>query len=78
MKEIFTVEQEIEQVKDWLISLPDEELDVIYLKKRVPHGVDFRWNTGGTEYTVVSHFNQNAKDDIFHKLLRLLEKDVLT
>ena len=68
--------QVIDETLDWLSDLPEDEIRQRYREMRIPRNVDFRWTIGSTEYTVVSHFNQNAGDDILHKVQRLLEDEV--
>ena len=70
-----TLRQVLDETMDWLSDLPEDEIRYHLSEQRYPRGVDFRWTIGGTEYTVVSHFNQNAGDDIFHKVQRLMESE---
>ena len=76
MKEDKELRQVLDETMDWLSDLPEDEMRQHYSEMRFPRGVDFIWEIGGTEYTVLSHFNQNAEDDIFQKLRRLLESEV--
>ena len=67
--------QVLDETLDWLSGLPEDEIRRRLPEMRCPRGVDFRWTIGGTEYTVISHFNQNAGDDIFRKVQRLLDDE---
>ena len=66
----------IDETLEVLSDLTEDEIRQRLSERKIPIGVDFRRTIGGTEYTVVSHFNQNARDDIFHKVKRLLESDI--
>lgn len=66
----------LDETADWLSELPEHEIRQRLPEMRIPRNVDFIWNIGGTEYTVVSHFNQSAKEDAFHKLSRMMESEV--
>lgn len=68
--------QALDETMDWLSGLPEAEMRQRLPEMRFPRGIDFRWEIGGTEYTVISHFNQNAGDDVFCKIQGLLEDDV--
>ena len=63
----------LDKTMDWMSGLSPDELRQVYPERRVPHGVDFIWEIGGTEYTVISHFNQNSADDIVKKVQNLLD-----
>ena len=63
----------LDETMDWMSDLSPDELRQVYPERRVPRGVDFLWEIGGTEYTVISHFNQNSADDIVQKVQNLLE-----
>jgi len=63
----------LDETMDWMSDLSPDELRQVYPERRVPCGVDFIWEIGGTEYTVISHFNQNSADDIVQKVQNLLE-----
>lgn len=67
--------QILDETLDWLSDLPEQEIRQRLPETRSPRGLDFRWTIGGTEYTVISHFNQTAEEDIFHKVQRLSEDD---
>ena len=71
-----TFRQVLDETMDWLSELPEDEIRRQLPERRFPQGADFRWTIGGTEYTVVSHFNPNAGDDIFQKVRRLAESEV--
>jgi len=66
----------MDETMDWLSNLPEDELRQVYSEMRFPQGVDFSRTIGGTEYTVISHFNQDAEEAIFNKIARLLETEV--
>lgn len=68
--------QALDETMDWLSGLPEAEMRQRLPEMRFPHGIDFCWEIGGTEYTVISHFNQSAGDDVFRKIQGLLEKDI--
>ena len=68
--------QSIDNYLNWLSDLPEEEIRQRFPEIRLPHNIDFVWEIGGTEYTVISHFNQNARDDIYSKIQRLLEDEI--
>ena len=69
--------QEIfDETKDWLSDLPEEEVRQLLPETRIPHNVDFVWEIGGTEYTVISHFKQADANGIVNIVRRLLEGDV--
>ena len=67
----------LDDTLDWMADLPEDELRQVYPERRIPHHVDFVWEIGGTEYTVVSHFKQNNANDIVNIVGRLLEGEVL-
>ena len=75
MKEDKELRRVLDETMDWLSDLSADELRQVYPERRFPRGVDFVWEIGGTEYTVISHFNQNAGDDIFRKVQRLLDDE---
>jgi len=68
--------QILDETLDWLSDLPEEEIRQHYSEMKFPRGVDFVWEIGGTEYTVVSHFKNNNADDIVNIVGRLLDGDV--
>ena len=68
----------IDRHMDWLSDQPEAVIRQMFANQRIPRNVDFSWTIGGTEYIVTLHFNQNAEDDIFHKLTRLLENNAIT
>ena len=72
-----TLRQSIDNYLDWLSDLSEEEIRQRFPESRLPNNIDFVWEIGGTEYTVTSHFNQNARDDVYSKVQRLLESEVL-
>ena len=62
---------------DILSVLPEEKIRQSLPEMRVPHGVDFTREIGGTEYIVTSHLNKNSENDMFKIVSRLLECDIL-
>ena len=68
--------QAINEYMDWLSDQPEAYIRHMFANKRIPNNVDFTWEIGGTEYIVTSHFNQNAGEDIFNKLTRLLGNEL--
>ena len=66
----------LDETMDWMSDLSPDELRQVYPERRVPRGVDFIWEIGGTEYTVVSHFKRDKADDIVNIVGRLLEGEV--
>ena len=70
------IKKAIGETLDWLSDLPEEEIRRRYREMKIPRNVDFVWEIGGTEYTVVSHFKRANADDIVNKIGRLLEDEV--
>ena len=68
--------QAIDEHMDWLSDQPEEYIRRMFANMRIPRSVDFSWIISGTEYIVTSHFNQNANDDMFCKLTRLIENEI--
>ena len=70
------VRKALDAYMDWLSELPEEAIRNMYRGKRIPCGLDFIWQIGDTEYTVVSHFKKDNADDVFHIMERLLKEDL--
>ena len=64
------------EMLDWMSELSEDEVRQVYREMKIPKDVDFIYVSGGTEYTVTSHFNQDAEDDIRCKIQRLLDDDI--
>jgi len=77
MTEDKELRQALDKTLDWLSDLPEDEMRERLPELRFPHGIDFRWTIGNTEYTVILHFNQSAGDDVFRKVQRLLEDEAV-
>jgi len=71
-----TLYQSLNEYMDSLSLLPEEEIRRRLPEMRFPLGVDFSCEIGGTEYIVISHFNQDAPEAVFNKLARMLESEV--
>ena len=71
------VYQAVNEYMDWLSEQSETYIRRIFADKRIPRNVDFIWEIGGTEYIVKSHFNQNAGESMFSKLIRLLENEII-
>ena len=70
------LEQMMEEILDYWCELPDDEIRQLFDWNRIPQSVDFAWKLGGTEYTIVSHFNKNANECLREKVDRLLEREI--
>ena len=66
----------VDEYMNWLSDLPEEEIRRRFRGMRIPCNVDFVWEIGGTEYTVVSHFKRNHADDFVKIIEWLLEGDI--
>lgn len=67
IKEYVESFQPLELERKPLIETGREKL---YLKK-LPNNLDFSKTIGNTIYTVKSHFDQNASECIFRKIIRM-------
>jgi hypothetical protein len=70
------LQQILEETMDIISDWPEERIRRTFGGSRVPRNVDFRWNIGDTEYTVVSHFKKENAEPVIDKVKRLLERDV--
>jgi hypothetical protein len=71
------IQKALDVTLDWLSDQSEDIIRKMFSDRRIPRSVDFIWEIGGTEYTVISHFNQNAEEDIFNKVQRLLEDEAM-
>jgi hypothetical protein len=62
----------MDAISDW----PEEHIRKLFSDRRLSGEANFRWEIGGTEYTVVSHFKKNNAEAIVDKVERLLGQDV--
>jgi len=69
--------QAIEEQLDRLTYLPEDQLRQRLFRTRC-RNVDFIWEIGGTEYSVVSSFKQDDAECLIMKMVRLVEGDTLT
>ena len=76
MTEYKELRKVLDETIDWLSELPGKEIRQLFPEMRIPHNVDFVWEIGGTEYTVISHFKQADANDIVSIVGRLLEGEV--
>jgi hypothetical protein len=67
--------QVLEETLDAISEWPEEMIRQTFGGYRIPRNTDFRWNIGGTEYTVVAHFKKDGAEPVIDKVRRLLESE---
>jgi hypothetical protein len=61
---------------DELAAMPSGKFRAVYPERRHPKGLDFEKTIGKTTYIVTSSFNQNTSEDMFNKVIRMIEGDM--
>jgi len=71
-----SLQQFISDFMDDLADMPPDKFRAIFPERRHPKGLDFEKTIGKTTYIVTSSFNQKTSEDMFNKVIRMIESDM--